>query len=210
MTARLFFLATLVSLIFSTTLKGQEEFISFLNQAELPACFKKLNQTNIFELTEYGKTNSEGFIISAEYDENAGIIKLTTREDCYNTSSLTMKLYRKDTTDYIFLFRDQNLSEESYGNIQVFEKQDSLWQKGRQIVITWEQIFHTEPERIKELKEHDKFPRCMITFKKEGMLIKIPWDLYVYGETNDYNGYAKAGGEHPVLLDYDYFLGPTD
>ncbi|MEX1192822.1 MAG: hypothetical protein WEA99_12680 [Brumimicrobium sp.] len=193
-------------ILFSFTIIGQQEFRSLMNQKELPACFRQLSQNNVDELMDYFKTSSGGFIISSDYDDTNDVYTLSAKGSCHDTKALRMKHLKKNDVDYIFVFRELIEEDESYGNIQLYEKKDSLWSEGKQIEISWQHLFDVDKKKLQELKELDKHPKCMITFKKEGMRIEIPWEFYTYGEGSENNGYVKGGGKQPILLHYDYFL----
>lgn len=185
---------------------GQKEFTEFLKQAELPACYKNLESKDIEELMEYGKTSYNGFQLSAHYDETREVFELSTIKNCHDTKKLQLKYVERGLKDYVFIFQELMEGEQSYGNIKLYECKDSTWTGGREIAVSWTQLFNLDEEELEELRELDQYPKCMVNFEKDGMKIEIPWKLYTYGENSQSNGYVKAGGKQPVILKYDPFI----
>jgi hypothetical protein len=185
---------------------SQEEFISFLKQAELPACFKNLESNNVDEIFEYGRTTFESFEISSHYDPSAEVFEITTKENCHDTKKLQLKYVDHLSGEYVFLYRERIDGEQSYGTIMLYEYQDSLWTQGKEIAISWTHLFDIDEEELEELRELDQYPKFMVAFQKEGMRIEVPWKLYTYGDSSQSNGYVKAGGKQPITIQYTYFL----
>jgi hypothetical protein len=193
-------------LILTFGAKSQEEYVSFLKLAKLPACFENLEPIHIDELFEYGKTSFKGFEISSHFDQNTEVFELTTRENCHDTKKLQLKYVKNLTGEFIFLFQERIDGEHNYGNIKLYEYQDSTWNQGKEIAISWTQLFDIDKEDLDELRELDQYPKCMVKFVKDGMRIEIPWQLYTTGDEFEDNGFVKGGGKQPITIQYSHFL----
>lgn len=202
----LILLLLLISFNISSQINNQEEFTSFLKEAELPSCFNNMDYHHVDELFKYGKTRFESFDISSNYDKEAEVFKLNTRENCHDTKSVQLKYVDYLSGEFIFLYHERAEGNESFGSVVLYEFQDSTWTEGKEIKISWSQLFNIEEKELKELRELDQFPRCKMTFQKTGMRVEIPWKLYTYGEGSESNGYVQGGGKQPIILKYSTFL----
>lgn len=199
-------LLILVSFNVSSQIKNQEQFASFLTQAELPSCFENIDYHHVEELFLYGKTRFESFDITSNYDNVEEVLELNTRENCHDTRSLQLKYVDYLTGEYIFLYRQHKDGEHNYGTVKLYEFKDSVWSEGKNITISWEELFDLDKDKLEDLHELDQYPKCMMTFKKTGMRIEIPWELYTYGDGSESNGYVQGRGKHPITIRYSYFL----
>lgn len=188
------------------SIKSQEEFILFLTQAELPACFENLESKHVNELLEYDNTNFESIKISSHYDKNTKVFELNTRQNCHDTKKLQLKYLKNTSGEYMFLYQERIKGEQSYGTLILYEYQDSIWTQGKEITISWTELFDIDKKELDELRELDQYPKCMISFQKDGMRIEVPWKLYTHGENSQSNGYVHAGGKQPITIQYTYFL----
>ena len=187
-------------------IKHQEKFASFLEQAELPSCFQNIDRNHVEELFTFGKTRSESFDITLNYDNIEDVLFLNTRENCHDTEMLQLKYVDYLSGEYIFLYRQHKDGEHNYGNVKLYELKDSVWNQGTQITISWKELFDLDEEKLEDLREIDQYPKCMMTFKKTGMRIEIPWELYTYGDGSESNGYVQGRGKQPITIRYSYFL----
>lgn len=185
---------------------SQEKYVSFLKQADLPACFENLESNHVDEIFEYGRTSFESFEVSSHYDQTTEVFELTTRENCHDTKRLQLKYVDYLSGEYVFLYRERIDGEQTYGDVMVYERQDSLWTQGKKIAISWTHLFDIDKEKLEELRELDQYPKCMVNFEKDGMRIEVPWKLYTHGENSQSNGYVHAGGKQPITIQYSYFL----
>lgn len=199
-------LIALLSFNLNSQIKHQDRFASFLTQAELPSCFNNMEYNHVDELFNYGRTRFNRFDINSNYDEETEVLELNSKENCNDTRKLQLKYVNYLSGEYIFLYRQHEDGDHNYGTVQLFEYQDSLWSKGKNITISWEQLFDIDKDKLEDLREIDQYPKCMMTFEKTGMRIEIPWELYTYGEGSESNGYVKAGGRQPITIQYSYFL----
>lgn len=193
-------------LALTTNVKSQEKYVSFLKQADLPACFEHLESNHVDEIIEYGRTSFESFKISSHYDQPTEVFELTTRENCHDTKRLQLKHVEYSSGEYVFLYKERIDGEHTYGDVMVYEYQDSSWTQGKKIAISWTNLFDIDKEQLEELRELDQYPKCMINFQKDGMRIEVPWKLYTHGENSQSNGYVHAGGKQPITIQYTYFL----
>ena len=187
-------------------IKNQSVFVSFLTQANLPSCFQSLEQNHVDELFTFGKTRVERFEISSNYDDLEDVLELNSRENCHDTKRLQIKYVSYLSGEYIFLFREHKDGEHNYGTVKLYEYKDSLWTQGTKITISWKELFDIDEEKLEDLREIDQYPKCMMTFKKTGMRIEIPWELYTYVDGSESNGYVQGRGKQPITIRYSYFL----
>lgn len=193
-------------LVLTTHVNSQEEYVSFLKQANLPACFENLESNHVDEIFEYGRTSFESFEVSSSYDQSTEVFELTTKENCHDTKKLQLKHVDYLSGEYVFLYRERIDGEQTYGTVILYEFQDSLWTQGKEIAISWTHLFDIDEKELEELRELDQYPKCMINFEKNGMRIEVPWKLYTHGENSQSNGYVHAGGRQPITIQYSYFL----
>ena len=202
----LILLLTLLAFGVSGQINNQKVFASFLMQADLPSCFKNMKQNHVEELFTFGKTRVESFDISSNYDNIEEVLDLNTRENCHDTKRLQLKYVDYLSGQYIFLYRQHKDGEHNYGTVKLYELKDSVWSEGTNIIISWEELFDLDKDKLEDLREIDQYPRCMMTFKKTGMRIEIPWELYTYVDGSESNGYVQGRGKQPITIRYSYFL----
>lgn len=190
----------------NSQIKNEKVFASFLTKADLPSCFNNMEENHVDELFTFGKARVESFDISLNYDAIEEVLELNSRENCHDTKKLQLKYLDYLSRDYIFLYREHKDGEHNYGTVKLYEYKDSLWTQGTKLTISWEELFDVDEDQLEDLREIDQYPKCMMTFKKTGMRIEIPWEFYTYVDGSESNGYVQGRGKQPITIRYSYFL----
>lgn len=198
--------STFINKSFANDTDYEAKYISFLLSENLPDCFAGLDEEQVKRLLEQREIQARWTTFTVDYDHTHDVLYLSSTSKCDDIEKMHIKYKVIDSMEYIFMYKEKTVSCNSYGKMKVFVKEDDEWQRGRKIEISWNQLFNLDEKDLERLRKVDQYPSYIINFKRDDIIIEIPWRLYTFGEGSDTDGFSMSKGKQPVNLPYRFFL----
>ena len=185
---------------------SQDQFISFLKSKNLPDCFAGLNEDQVDRLVTERELRADWTSFTIDYKSDKEVLYLYTTSRCDDIEKIHLKYHVEKGVEYIFMFKEKSVSNDSYGRLKLYVKEGEEWTRGRRVELTWQQLFNLSDKDIKRLRDADQFPKYMIRFEEKHIMFDIPWKLYTFGEGSDNDGFSMSKAKQPVKFPYRYFI----
>jgi hypothetical protein len=182
-----------------------DQTFSFIKQLDEKQCLNKLKLVELEELFAAGNVYIKNDRLKMNVDR-FGNITIFPSGLCNELKAVKLRYYTYLDQEFIFVYRRFTENRDSYGQLQLYIKKDSIWQAGQILQFGWQHLFQISEKEIKRLNELNQYPQYMIEFKENGIEISIPWELYSFDEGTEINGYSQGRGKQPILLQFDEII----
>ncbi|MCC5922315.1 MAG: hypothetical protein JJT77_00905 [Crocinitomicaceae bacterium] len=207
-----FFFLNFVGIIYGAEKKDTlgiqpiEKFIPFLKSDYLPDCFNGLNRYDVQKLVTQGKLRADWTVFSVKYDNFNDVLYLYSNNNCDDIERILLKYLYYQGIPHVLMYKQKVVNSNSFGRLKVYRLVEDEWVRGRQVDVTWQQLFQLSERDIKRLHDVDQFPKYLLRFEHDHIVFDIPWRLYTFGEGSDVDGFSMSGGKQPVRMPYHFFL----
>ena len=186
--------------------KPIEKFIPFLKSDYLPDCFNGLNRYDVQKLVTQGSLRADWTVFSVKYDSFNDVLYLYSNNNCDDIERIHLKYIIYQNVPHVLMYKQKVIASNSFGRLKVYRLEDEEWIRGRQVDVTWQQLFQLSERDLKRIHDVDQFPKYMLRFDEDHIVFDIPWRLYTFGEGSDVDGFSMSGGKQPVRMPYHFFL----